>query len=300
VIVADLVSTVRSLLLGSLGAEATLLDGPYDPADDRLRFKYPKRGIAPGVVLSAGLNTFYVLETASQGAEAVVLSRFDGGPDLPLPDRQVVMIRPRITSWASFREIRTEARSLSSPLNGLFWPKVLAGPVDWSNGVYPLPDDFGTPLRLVRSRYKFSGETAYGTLGDAEYQVERNAIRVSATPPAAISVEFTFAMPFDIPEDLDAELDDLGITDALPNILATGAAATLVRSFEGRRVQPGSQGDTRRSEEVQTSSSSSLARQWRAEQGLAIQQEYARLLGTYGWQMPLPSGDERAWGQVAR
>jgi hypothetical protein len=73
-----------------------------------------------------------------------------------------------------------------------------------------------------------------------------------------------------------------------------GAAATLVRAFEGRRVQPNSQGDTRRSEEVSVGSSSALSRQWRAEQKMAIDQEHARLLATYGYQMVLPSGDERA------
>ncbi len=292
-IVADLVSQVRSLLLGSLSAEVTVLDGPYDPADDRLKFKYAKRGLAAGAVISAGLDTFYVLEVNSQGLEAVVLPSFDGGPDLPLPDRQVVMVRPRLTSWMAFREIQNEARTLSSPLNGLFWPKTLDAPVDWANGIYPLPDTFGTPIRLVRARYRFSGETAWASM-DAEYQPERKAVRVYATPPAAISVEFTFAMAFDVPEDLDAECDDLGLVGIYPNILATGAAATLVRSFEGRRVQPGSQGDPRRAEEVQVYASATLARQWRAEQKQMIDEEYARLVTVFPWQQPLPSGGERA------
>ena len=290
----DLVAQVRSMLLGTLGAEVTLLDGPYDPVEAKLRFKYSKRGISNGAILSSGLNTFIVLEVNSQGTEAVVLPGADGGPNVPLPDRQLVMIRPRITEWAAFREIQGEARSLSSNLNGLFWPKVLNGPVDWSNGVYPVPDDFGDPIRLVRARYQFSGETAWAVMGDTEYQAERRVIRVNATPHAAINVEFTFAMPFDIPTDLDTELDDLGLTGALPDILAMGACATLVRSFEGRRVQPGSQGDTRRSEEVQGGMSASLARQWRGEQQAAINAEHARLAGTYGWQMALPSGGERA------
>lgn len=290
----DLVAQVRSMLFGALGTDMNLLDGAYDPSDNRIRFKYAKRSLAVGATLSVGLNTFYVLEVASTGLEALILPRYDGGPDVAVPDGTPVYIKPRMTAWAGFRELQSEARSLSSPLNGLYWPKVLAGPVDWSNGVYPLPDDFGDPIRLVRSRYKFSGETAYATMGDTEFQVERRAVRANATSPAAISVEFTFAMPFDIPLDLDTELDTLGINNAYADIMAMGAAATLVRAFEGRRVQPNSQGDTRRSEEVSVGSSSALARQWRAEQKMAIDQEYARLIGTYGYQMALPFGDERA------
>ncbi len=299
-IAADLVAQVRSLLLGSLTTEVNLLDGAYDPSDNRLHFKYSKRSLAPGTILSVGLNTFYVLEVGSSGVDAVVLPSYDGGPDVAAPDQSVVFIKPRLTTWAAFREIQSEARSLSSPINGLYWPKTLEGPVDWANGVYDLPTDFGAPIKLTRSRYKFSGESAWATLGDAEYQVERNAVRVNATPPGAIAVEFTFAMPFDLPTDLDSDLVPLGIDDTYADILAMGAAATLVSSFEGRRVQPSSQGDTRRAEEVSLGGSAALARAWRALQKQAIDQEHARLLGTYGYQMALPSGGERApWSSAS-
>ena len=254
-------------------------------------------------MLTCGLNTWYVLEVGSDNKSVVVSPSYDGGPDLPASSGDIVRIRPRVTNWAIFREINSEILSMSSPLNGLFWTKTLGVEgTDWRNGTYDVPlvegvppDEvpWGDPIRVATARYRMPGVDAWMLSGEAVYQADKRVVRIAVQPPSGTTSEVIMAMPFTTFADLD-DVADHGLNDFTQDIPCLGAAASLVMSFEGRRIQPMSQGDSRRAEEVSVGSGANLARQWRTAQRQAIDAEYARLLRLYGWQQAIPQTVEMA------
>jgi hypothetical protein len=280
---ADLVAEVRSMLSGSMGDELTTLSEPYIAGSGLLNFQYAKRAMSAGATLSVGLNTFYVLEVASQGAQAVVLPSYDGGPDADAPLGSIVRVKPRFTNWAIFRELSQEFATMSSPTSGIYSAQWFASPVDWSYGVYDLPDIYGDPIRLIRSRAQISGTTEWQPINSAEWQPEQRAVKTADIPDGASLVEFTFAMPFGAPASLEDELSDLGLPPEAEDIPTLGACVGLSLSGESRRAQPYAQGDTRRAEEVPIGASTSISREFSRAYRSRLNDEAARLLSVYGY-----------------
>lgn len=280
---ADLVAEVRSMLAGSMGDELTTLSEPYIAGAGLLNFQYPKRAMQAGAVLSIGLNTFYVLEVANSGAQAVVLPSYDGGPDVDAALGAIVRVKPRFTNWAIFRELRQEFSTMSSPSSGLYSAQWFASTVDWAYGVYDLPDIYGDPIRLIRSRAKISGTTEWQPINAAEWQPEQRAVKTFDVPDGASLVEFTFAMPFGTPASLEDDLSDLGVPPEAEDIPTISACVSLSLSGESRRVQPFAQGDSRRAEEVSVGSNATLSRQFARTYAERVNQEAARLLSVYGY-----------------
>jgi hypothetical protein len=295
---ADLVNEVRSMLSGSMGDELTTLSEPYIAGSGLLNFQYPKRAMTAGATLSLGLNTFYVLETASGGLQAVVLPSYDGGPDEDAVLGSVVRVKPRYTNWAIFRELSQEFATLSSPTSGLYSAQWFDAPVDWAYGTYEFPEEYGDPLRLVRARAKISGTTMWHPINSAEYQPEQRVVRTTDIPDGAVTVEFTFAMRFGTPVSLTDDLEDLGLPPEASDLPTLGACAALSLAGESRRNQPFAQGDSRRAEEVPPGASTSVSREFARAYKQRVDEEAARLVATFGgYYSQVPSmHDGRAWG----
>jgi hypothetical protein len=294
----EAVETVRSMLSGSQIDEITVLAQPYVAATDTtLSVQYPKRSIAAGSTVTAGLNTFTVMAVTGDGTTFTVIPSMDGGPNVNVPQGTIVRIRPQFTTWSIFREIQSEMDSLSASFTGLFQPWVVeATTLDRSGGIYALPDrtDGQYAFRLLKSEFLVAGVTQeWVSFTDAELVRQGNAIRVFSDPPQVAGFRFSLAVGFGQIVDLTTDLETLGVTNAIAGIPMLGAAATMALGWEGRRVQPVFQGDSRRASEVQATSNSALARQFKMQQQSAITEEQSRLIKEWGYRQPQTSGRDQ-------
>jgi hypothetical protein len=293
--ISQAVQQVRSLVTGSLVDEVSVLAHPYEAATDTtLTLKYPKRALAVGSTICVGLNTFQVMATDASGTIIDVLPSMDGGPNEDAPQGTVVYIRPYLTTFAAFREISNEVQGISSRNTGLFavWEYVVTA-LNRQSGTYPLDglSPIGTrPFRLLRFEYRYAGTTTWQQSTDAEWQEFSNTLRVFQDPPGAIEYRFSLAVPFGQVLSLDQTFDDIGITDAQSNIPCLGAASTMALGWAGRRQQPFSQGDSRRSTEVPGGGIVQLSQQLRRAQLENLQDEVSRLQAAYTYRQPAVSG----------
>lgn len=286
--VGDLVQQTRSMLQGAMGDPASMLAEPYVAGSGIVRLRYPLRQVAVGSVLTCDLNTWYVMEATSDGSALVVLTGYDGGPDVDVAQAAVVRVRPIFTNWAIFREVGQEIAEMSSPTHGLFYVQEEEYHRNWLDDTYPLPEDMEDPVRLLRGRYRIPGTHAWGTIQNTIYQPEQRMTRIMSSVADANTVQFSYAMRFHLPVSLSDSLVSLGITANLKNIPSLGAASSLALSSEGRRVQPVSQGDPRRAEETAPGSNVGVSRQWEKQKKDMIEAEYTRLVREYGWAIAIP------------
>jgi hypothetical protein len=291
----EAVETVRSMLSGSQIDEISVLSAPYVAATDTsLTLQYPKRSVAAGSTVTVGLNTFTVMAIGSDGTSLSVIPSMDGGPNVDAAQSSIVRIRPQFTTWSIFREIQSEIDSLSSAYVGVYQPWIVeASTLDRSGGIYALPDrtDGQYATRILKAEFLVAGvDSLWVPFTDVELVRQGNTIRVFSDPPQVAGYRFSLAVGFVPPSALTDDLVALGITNAISGIPINGAAATMALSWEGRRVQPVFQGDSRRASEVQPTSSSSLARQFRQQQQNAITEEAARLAKEWGYRQPIVSG----------
>jgi len=279
-----LVNETRSLLVGSLPDDLSVLGQPYNPGDATINLRYPKKNLAPGSFVSVGLNTFYVLANGSEGSEIQVIPMMDGGPDVSVPEATIVRCKPRFTNWSIFNNLQAEIHSMSSPLSGLYGVKHFEAAVDWANGTYPMPADFGDVIRLLVARYQIAGTDQWYPLSGCEYQREQNLVRlVGAAALNALNVQFVFAIPFTEPDTLEQTIESLGISPEMADIPTLGCASQMALGNEGRRMQSFSQGDARRPQEVPMGANTSVSRSFAEMKKNRVNEELARLTATYGW-----------------
>jgi hypothetical protein len=292
VLIRDAVATVRSMMTGALLDEVSVLLQPFDPlVDEQIVLKYPKRSIGVGSTLCVGLNTFTAMAVSGDGALVTVLPARDGGPTVAAPANEIVVIRPQFTTWAIVREIQSEIDSMSSPDVGLFQPFQFEASVDDVSGTYVVPDqpDGRVPFRLLKAEWRIEGTDAWQAFTEVEWQPNTNTIRVFSQPDGR-RVRFTMAYPFGQIADLNSTYLDVGVPGEMEDIPNLGAASTLALGWEGRRVQPFSQGDSRRANEIQPGSNASLSRQFEARKQQRVNEELARLTRLFGWRHPSTTG----------
>ena len=290
----EAVETVRSYLTGSEIDEISVLLSAYTAGSGTLNLQYPKRNIAPGATLTAGLNTFTVVETSTDGATVNVIPSMDGGPDVSVPAGTIVRVKPNFTTWAIYREIQSEIDSMSAASTGLYQSWVVeATSLAFESGIYAIPDrtDGLLPFRLLRSEFLVAGsDSLWVTFTDTEFIKQGNGVRVFSDPPQVAGYRFSLAVPFGQMVDLTTDLTSLGLTNSLAGIAMYGATAMMALGWEGRRVQPVFQGDSRRATEVTPTSNSALAMRFKQAQQQAITEEQTRLIGQWGYRQPQIGG----------
>lgn len=304
-LLSEAVQSVRSMVTGSALDDISMLDVAYDPVTDAsITLRYPKRAIVPGTVLSVGLNTFLALEVTTDGTEVVVHASADGGPNVAAAAGSLVYVRPTFTTYAVAREIIGEINSMSSPASGVFATAMFQSEGNsYQDGVYIIdPDDLATGrsiIGLVRAEYRVGDTDAWQTFTDCEWQPSGHVVRVFSDPIRSTEYLFTFATTFGTPVNLTDDLTTFGITDGLAEVAVLGAAAQMALTWEGQRVQPRSQGDSRRPDEVGATANASLARQYRMRQKERLNEEIARLIKQYGIRQNMVSGGS-TWFSVQR
>lgn len=295
-LLSEAVHTVRSMVLGSFVEDVTVLDGAYDPlTDNTISLRYPRRNIAPGALLSCGLNTWLVLEVSADGNSAVIAAGADGGPKVAMPDGSLINVRPSFTNWSIVREINSEIAAMSSPMSGLADPYMFqSSGIAWADGMYVIdPDDLPagrSVVRLLKAEYRVGHTDAWQSFSDCEYQHSAGVIRVFSDPNIATEYNFTLGLSFGQPTTLETDLATLGVTDDLVDIVTYGAAASMAMSWLSRSAQPSAQGDSRRPYEVSGGVRTAVPQMFREQQRLRLADEYARFLKKYPVQMANTSG----------
>lgn len=304
-IVRDAVDTVRSMMTGALIDEISVLAQPYDPATDSvIHLKYPRRTLMPGSVLCVGLNTFVAMSVSGDGETVEIIPSMDGGPNVAAAENEIVRIKPQFTTWAIVRELQSEIDAMSSPDVGLYQPIPMTtanNPTFYSNGVFAVPPlaDGRIPVRLLRAEHRpLMGTDQWVAFTECEYRIEDATVRVFWRDWTNTDLRFTFAYTFGGPiASLDDNLEDFGIWNQIADIPILGAALVMALGWEGRRVQPFSQGDSRRAGEVVAGANSSLARQFAARKQQRINEESARLIQLFGYRLGATTGPTTIpWG----
>lgn len=287
----DLIADTRRTMYGSMADQLNFVNAPYGAGDGQITMLLDVGNITQGMVLSSGLNVWYVIGT-DPGAKIVnVMPSYDNSRNDALPVGAPVMIRPRVTDWLVFTYLNDVIRSLSSPVHGLYrldqWEADVAAP--WNS--YPVPAEAAGMVSIERVSAKAPrGDLWFEVpMKYIDWQPENGVVRIMGWTPAASALRFDYKAPFLTATDLTDDVeDDLGLPASMHDIPALGAAARLLRTTESRRTQIHNQGDPRRADEVPPSSNSSIARELSRVFEKRIDDERSRLVARNPYRMALP------------
>jgi hypothetical protein len=272
---ADLVRGVRSRLSGTLTDELNTLAAGYSVGQGQITLTYDSQGLAPGSVICCEENTWYVYAIdASGGKVATVAPSYDGGPDIAKAAGKQVRIQPRVSDWSIFTALRDQIRLMSSPAHGLsiinFWMDL--GNTSDLSGQYPPPDGI-LPSRIL---------AVYGSDGTRWWPIRQfdwtlGSVRIYDDRFSQYC--FVYQMPFVEPTGFTDDLvATVGLSTTMLDIPELGAAGMLMMGMENRRNTLSSQGDPRRSTEVNAGSNVGAGRELLRLRDSRIQDEYGRAL----------------------
>lgn len=279
----DLVADTRRLTYGSMADQLNFLGAEYLEGDGELTLMMDVTAITPGMVLSSGLNVWYVIGVDAVAKKATVYASYDNSHNDPLPVGAPVMIRPRVTDWLLFTYLNDTIKAISSPQHGLYrqglWEEANTDVV-W--GTYAIPVEAQNMTDLIRVQAKYIMTPDLWTdipMQYVEWQPENQIVRVKGTVPMGTPLRFDYKAPFLPATALTDNLtDDLGLPDSMHDIPALGAAARLLRTTEARRSQIHNQSDPRRASEVQSGANSQSASDLSREFRQRIADEQSRLV----------------------
>jgi hypothetical protein len=241
-------------------------------------------GIQKGMLLSSGLNVWFVKGVYANDNTVFVIPGYDGSPQQAVTAGDMVYVRPRMTDWFAFNALNDVLRRLSSPENGLYKIGTWTAEVDATYQTYVVPTAAEDMTNILRVRWRVPGTTDVWTdLPDRMwrwvYSADQNVIRILRNIPSGTDVEFTYKAPFTLATSLSTDpVATCGLTESMLDIPALGAAAMLLRTTEARRTQVSTQGDSRRPEEVPVTANSSIASQLDREFKNRVQEEMIRLV----------------------
>jgi hypothetical protein len=241
-------------------------------------------GIQKGMLLSSGLNVWFVKGVYSTDNTVFVIPGYDNSPKSAIATGDMVYVRPRMTDWYAFNAINDQLRSMSSPDAGLYKIGTWVAEVDPTYQTYEVPVEAADMVNILRVRWRWPGTTdVWANLAPRhyrwQYSTEQNVVRLLISIPSGTEIEFTYKAPFTMATSLDDDVvEDLGLSDSMIDIPSLGAAIELLYTTESRRTQISSQGDSRRPDEVPVTSNSSIAGSLQRLYKDRVQQEMSRLV----------------------
>jgi hypothetical protein len=277
----DLANDVRRMVYGTMTEQINLAEVGASAGSGVLKLELGVDGIQKGMMLSSGLNVWFVRSVSAQDNEVFVIPGYNGAPIDPVNAGDIIYIRPRVTDWYAFNAINDEIRKLSSTTHGLFhvgqW-ETLSDPIYQT---YDVPPEAQGMTRLVRVRFRWPGTTdLYSDLPTSAWRwmAEDNRIQLLRNIPAGVQVQFVYQSPFTPATSLsDDPVADCGLSETMIDIPPLGAAISLLRTTESRRNQVQTQGDSRRASEVSSSANAGIAAQMEREYRTRVNDEYVRL-----------------------
>ena len=280
----DMVSSTRRLAFGSMTEQINLVDEAYTAADEELKLQLDVTGITPGMVLSSGLNVWYVKGLDAAANTIFVVPGYDNSPKQNAAVGDFVFIKPRVTDWYMFESLNEEILRLSSPTNGLYKIAEWTADVDatWQTYIFPAAAD--DMIGLLRVRYRMPGtEDVWLDIPEKSYRMQieagENRVRILRNIPSGTEVRFIYKAPFTAAASLDDDpVVDCGLVDTMVDIPGLGVLATLLRTTESRRNQVQTQGDSRRAGEVSPGANISVGARVEREYRDRVMEEAARLI----------------------
>jgi len=280
----DMVSEVRRMAYGSLNDQINLVGQPYTAGDTSLVLAMDVTGITPGMIISSGLNVWYVKATEVSTNTVFVIPGFDNSPQVDVAVDSFVYIKPRVTDWYLFDTLNQEIRRLSSPDNNLYKIASWEAIVDPTWQTYTFPTEALNMIGMLRVRYLLPGSPdVWYDIPEKAYRIQIEddtaRIRLLLNIPSGTDIRFIYKSPFTQATSLDDDVVDVcGLTDSMTDIPPLGALGTLLRTTESRRNQVQQQGDARRAGEVGSGANSSIAALNDREYRARVQEEAARLV----------------------
>lgn len=290
----DLIADTRRIAYGSMADQLNFLAQDYPLGDGNLFMVMDVGNITPGMVLSSGLNVWYVIGTEPASKRVMVYPSYDNSRNDALSAGAPVMIRPRVTDWLLFTYLNDTIKSLSSPVHGLYRQGSWDDPntdVIW--GTYNIPVEAQDMTNLIRVQARYIMTPDLWTDIPANYidwQPETQLVRIKGAVPMGTPLRFDYKAPFKPAAGLTDDVEvDMGLAPSMHDIPALGAAVRLLRTTENRRGQIHNQSDPRRASEVQagqnTASASDLSREFRQR----VADEQARLVNRNPYTRSWPS-----------
>lgn len=280
---ADLVADVRRMTYGSMSEKINVIGTSASAVVDEVSLELDVSGIQEGMILSSGLNVWYVKGTSVSDRKVFVVPGIDNSPSDPVAVGDMVFVRPRMTDWYAFNQLNDEIRQLSAPSNGLFQLKSFTLDVDPTYQSYDVPSGASDMMSLSRVRYRLPGTPdVYIDLPAHAWRwqtgTDTNRIQLLRNIPVGTEVQFVYKAPFSVASSLTTDVvTECGLSDTMVDIPPLGVSMMLLHTTESRRVQVQTQGDARRSDEVPATANSNAASQLRRLYRERVQDEYARL-----------------------
>ncbi len=288
---ADLVTDTRRTVYGTMAEQINVLASSEVAGASTLTFTYDVAAMTPGMILSSGLNVWYVLEVDSTSKTVTVLPGYDGAPEGAVTAGDVVTLNPRAHGFYIFSALCDVIRSLSSPASGLYAVSSWTDDVDDSWQTYEVPVAAESMLGLIAARVLQPGSSDAWIDIPPQYvkwQRDKNIVRLLAPTNGYTSIEFTYRKPFTVPDALtDDPVADVGLATSMLDLPPLGAAVSLLRTTEGRRLQVQAQGDSRRASEVTPGSNLTAAREFERDFRNRVNDEAMRLAAMYPYRMGL-------------
>lgn len=280
----DLVADARRMAYGSMTEQINLISGTVSAGATTVPLQLDISGITPGMVISSGLNVWYVTGSSPGDKEVFVIPGYDNSPQNEASDGDTVIIKPRVTDWYLFNVINDEIRKLSSPMNGLYRVGTWTVDVSPTYQTYEVPSEALDMTNILRVRYRWPGTPdVWSDIRTSSYRwivsETGNKIQLLVNVPSGTEIEFTYKAPFVEATSLsDDPVADCGLAQTMLDIPPLGATASLLRTTDSRRNQISAQGDSRRAGEVPSGVNLSSASMLDREYKMRVQDEYARLV----------------------
>jgi hypothetical protein len=243
------------------------------------------------MVLSSGLNVYYVIGTEPAIRRVVVYASYDNSRNDALPIGSPVMIRPRVTDWLLFQNVNDIIRALSSATYGLYREAFWTAKTDTTWNTYTIPPEAADMTGLIRVSVKIpsSGDVWVEIpRNSVQYQPEHGVVRLTSYWLTSGDIRFDYKAPFKAAALLTSDVTvDCGLAETMTDIPPLGAAARLLRTTESRRNQIHNQGDSRRAGEVTVTGNTRAADEMTRDFKSRVNDEYARQLTRNPWKQSL-------------
>lgn len=283
----DWCEATRRLLLSGLQAERNSLAADYTAGSGTLQFSAALGGIAPGIRISIGLNTFYVRTVNQAGQSATVFGGQEGSTDANAATAAIVRVAPRFTDFEILDALNGDLSSLSSPDSGLY--QVKAASLTYSNGTigYDL-SGVTDVIDIIDVRVQTNSSFKdWPRLNQSDWRLDRSAdtsvfasglaLQVWDGGYAGLPVRVIYRAPFTPLATLAADVATTGLPATAYDLPAWGAALRLMAPREVKRNFTESQPDTRRAGEVPAGAVAGSYRGIAALRAQRINEEKARL-----------------------
>ena len=281
----DMVADARRLTYGSMNDQINVLAVDADAGAASIVMDMDVSGITPGMILSSGLNVWYTKGIDVAAKTVYVIPGYDNAPQDAVTAGTFVYIKPRVTDWYLFNALNREITRLSSPDNGLYTF------ADWTEWVDPTYQTYTFPadvepryMAMLRVRYRMPGTSdVWMDVPEKSYRVQVNPIsstvRLLRNIPSGTQITFQYKAKFAPATSLaDDPIADCGLTESMLDIPALGMYATLLRTSESRRLQPMTQGDSRRASEVPATGNAEMSKLAERQYQVRVQEELSRLM----------------------